>query len=198
MPSTAADIASQFMRQFAQESGVLVYRRHGKGAAYRVTEQETADFLARYTRRTRLHRLALVLATVALGVGGALLIDAVRWQPGDAVLAASIIGAVLVLVAAFVWLEMRSLTLPDRVLAARRAPISSALDAREWSRAQLAKAPWINFLIVPLVGFYLPWALNDQVDVMHGWGRLVWLFPLGFVLLAGIQGWRKWRSAPGR
>jgi hypothetical protein len=198
VPYTYTDIANQFMRQFSEEDGALVYRRHGSGPAFRVNQDEVSAFLDTYMRRTRIYRAGMIVLTFGIMGGGVFLLDAIGAHPSEKALTIGIIALITFLVAGYVYLEMRNMTSPDRVLSARRTPVSAAYDSGQWSRTQLEKAPWINFSILPLAGLYIVWALRDEVDSMHGWGRLIWLAPLAFTLLAAIQAWRKWRFASHR
>jgi hypothetical protein len=197
VPYTTRDIAAQFTRQFLEENGTLVYRRHGRGPAYQVTDEQVQSFVDEYMRRTRIARLSLFLATIVLGGGGALLLADVQPLPSDGMIAAWAIGLVVVLVGAFVWAELRSQTSPERVLGGS-APISAEIDNDEWTRRQLEAVPWINFVILPLVGLFIVWAFRDDVDAFGGWGRLIWLVPIAMTMLALVQGLRKWRTARPR
>jgi hypothetical protein len=193
LPYTTRDIAAQFMRQFVEESGALVYRRHGRGPAYRVTQQQAQDFLDQYMRHTRISRIVLFLATVALGGGGALLLAQAEPPPGDETIAAWGGGLVVLLVGLFVWAELHSQTSPARELAAT-APVAPAIDRDEWTRTQLEAVPWFNFAILPFMGLFVVWALRDEIGPLHGWGRAIWLVPLAFAVLASVQALRKWRT----
>jgi len=197
VPYTTADIANQFLRQFTEEDGALVYRRHGRGPAYRVTDGQTQDYLARYMRRTRIARFALFAATVAFGGGGAWLLAQADPMPSEGVITAWTIGFVAALVALFVWAELRAQTLPHRELS-RTAPASPEIDKADWTRHQLKSVPWVNFAIPPIMGLFLVWSLHKEVDLAAGWGRLVWLVPVAFTALAGVQAWRKWKYAAKR
>ena len=181
------------MNQFVREGDGLVYRRHGRGAAYRVTESQAQEFLDQYMRRTRVARVVLFLATIALGGGGALLLTLADPLPSNGSIAAWSVGLVAVLVSVFVWAEMRSQILPERELA-QTAPVGPAIDKDEWTRAQLEQVPWINLAILPLMGFFIVWAFRGEVDLYAGWGRVMWLIPAACVLLASVQAVRKWRS----
>jgi hypothetical protein len=194
LPYTSGEIAAQFMRQFLRENGILVYRRHGRGPAYRVNDGQVQDFLDRYMRRTRISRLALLLATIALGGGGAVVLAQLGSTPGEGMIAAWAVGLVILLVGVFVWAEMRSLTSPERELA-NTAPVAPAIDRDEWTRSQLQKVPWINFAILPAMGLFIVWAFREDVHPSQGWGRLIWLIPAAMTALAGVQAVRKWRSA---
>ena len=171
---------------------MLVYRRHGRGPAFRVSEEQAQDFLDRYMRRTRIARLTLFLATIALGGGGAVLLAQADSVPGEGTIAAWAIGMVVLLVGVFVWAEMRNQAYPARELAGS-APVSSAIDKDEWSRTQLEAVPWFNFAILPIMGLFIVWAFRDEVDPLSGWGRAMWLVPAAMATLAGIQAVRKWR-----
>lgn len=197
MPYTTADIASQFMRQFVEEDGRLVYRRHGRGPAYPVTDMQVEDFLNQYMRRTRIARLSLFLATIVAGGGGALMLAEVDPMPSDGVITAFAVCLIVVLVGVFVWAELRSQTQPERDLS-RITPAAPAIDADEWNRRQLEAVPWINFAIPPLMGLFIVWAFRDDVDSLSGWGRLIWLIPIAATALAVVQATRKWRTTRPR
>ncbi|GGD91262.1 hypothetical protein GCM10011515_08650 [Tsuneonella deserti] len=181
------------MRQFSSEGGTLVYRRFGRGPAFPVTEEQVADFLQRYMRETRIARLALLVTTIVLGGGAGPLMAQLPFTPGETAIVLGIVIPVVLLIAAFVVADLRNQSRPERELSVR-APVASAIDADEWSRAQLRQAPWPNFIILPLASAFVVWALRDLVDPLTGWGRLIWLFPAAAIALAVTQGLRKLRA----
>lgn len=182
------------MRQFIPDEEGLVYRRHGYGPAYRVTEEQAGDFLAQYMRATRRARAVLLFLTLSAGAASGLLLAQAAASASDAPFAIFAIANVLVLVGGYVWTDLRNQSRPDRELSAGSLSTAPPLEEREWMHAQLAKVPWIHFAGLPLVGLFVVWALRGSIDPFAGWGRLIWLVPAALFLLAASQAGLKWRA----
>jgi hypothetical protein len=176
--------------QFGEENGHFVYRRSGKGEAYRITQEAYEDLRAAYIRqyrRTYLLFMALTLTALSAILAGMMMLDV----PSDSLAFYVILGATIApLIALFVHMNHRATTAPARLFE-REIPVAPALDREERRRRALGRISYGQLLLAPVVGLVLLFSLSDDVDIWSGAGRLAWLIPAGFSLLAAVQAWRK-------
>lgn len=185
-----------FVGQFIAEDGLLVYRRHGTGPAYRITEQQRLDWITGFNRQNRMLQAWLVAAMLIFFGGLLFVLDGSDRQPSNGTLAATGIIASVIFIASFTWLSMRNAVRPARDLAGR-APLAPELDKREWSRSKLRETRWGNFAVAPLAAIFIIWRLSEEFDIWRGWGLFAWLAPIGLVGFAGLQALRKLRADRG-
>jgi len=70
-------------------------------------------------------------------------------------------------------------------------PIAPALAADEYRRRALSKISYGQLMLAPASGLVLLFSLSYRLDIWSGTGRLAWLIPIAFVLLAVVQDRRK-------
>jgi len=181
-----------FERQFEEENGTLVYRRYGKGAAYRTTDTHKDELVGTYIREYRKNYiLTIILSLLAFGCVIPLILVGVRpegasfWIP---------FGALFVLIVAwFTWANHRAVARPEQVFS-RNAPISSALSPEEARYRKLSQISYGSLALAPLFGLLMVFTMSDKFDVWSGYGRAIWLVPIGFALLSAVQALRKYKA----
>jgi hypothetical protein len=112
----SAAILQAYDAQFGEENGQLVYRRSGKGEAYRITPDRYEDLRAAYIRDyRRLYAIftASVVATMLAVLAGMVILDVAPDGPGYYVILGTTIA---VLLAVFVYSNQRALTAPAQLL----------------------------------------------------------------------------------
>jgi len=98
----------------------------------------------------------------------------------------------VLLITWFVVANQRAVTAPERELS-RMAPIASALTSDETRAKFLSQTSYGTFAMAPLAGLAIVVVTGKYLDIWSGWGRLVWLAPLGFACLGALQASRKYR-----
>jgi hypothetical protein len=188
-------ILAAFERQFGVENGQLVYRRYGKGAAYRVTDEQRSLWKKQYRRRALLAQWGLLG-----GIG--LIAIALTWysvststDPDSLAVGGTMFGATLLLIIAFFLANKRAMTWPERQLE-RETPLSTPLDPETARRKFFARLSFRQMAMAPLlaVGLIALQRGRAFLDPLHGWGLLGWLFVGGVSLLACLAAYRKWQA----
>ena len=186
----SAAILQAYDAQFGEENGQFVYRRFGKGEAYRITEDYFEELRAAYTRDYRRIYAAFMAGTVAILLASAAGIAILNVAP-DGLGAYSVLAIILAaLVALLMYANQRAVTAPARWLE-RDVPVALPLDPQEHRRRSLSRISYRQLLLAPVLGLVVLFSVSDDVDIWSGAGRLAWLVPAGFTALAAFQAWRK-------
>ena len=184
-------MVEHFGRQFKEQADrSYIYRRYGKGAPYRITEQQWEDFHAEYSqgfRRLWIGMISYIWLALALGVVWLIALDG-----NETNLLFGMIAMFLPGIAGFVWLNRRLHTAPERALE-RETPIGAELTREEWRREALSQMSYRNLALAPFVGIFLVISMSDNFDIQAGWGRMIWLVPIGLTAFAAIQAYRKYQ-----
>jgi hypothetical protein len=180
-----------FERQFSDEGGILVYRRYGKGTAYRVSEAQREEMTAQYLRDFRKSYLIMIaLIWFVLGLSVVFLV-ASNTEPDDDTF--WIIAPPLVLVTIwYVWRNRRDTLRPERELS-RSTPVGPALSRVDAKRKALSQVSYGKLASAPFLGALGVLVMAKHFDPWTGFSRLVWLFPAAITTLAGVQAYRKFR-----
>ncbi|MFW2351471.1 hypothetical protein [Qipengyuania sp.] len=180
-------LRQSFSDQFSGDEHGLVYRKHQKGPAYRVSEAERDMFVANFGKRIRFATWIIVPATIGL-------IPLLLWLFPDVdsgvAQAAMWIGIAVILVP-FMAIYYWAWNAPARELEGR-TPESASLTKDEARALTFAKITYGQLALAALLGAGLVWKMSGKFDVLHGWG-LIWpAFGALLIVVAGIQAIRKW------
>jgi len=176
--------------QFGEESGHLVYPRPAKGEDYRISREIQEELRTAYIRQYRridLVFMALTVATLVVIMAAMMMLDVEADGPAFYAILGAAVGP---LIALFVYMNHRATIAPARLFE-REIPVAPALDAQEHKRRALGRISYGQLLLAPFIGFVLLFSFSDDVDIWSDTGRLAWLIPAGFALLAAVQAWRK-------
>lgn len=183
-----ARVREIFADQFEQDANGFRYRKGMKGAAYRVSEAERDEFVAKFNKRLRYSSWAIAPATIVLIVLLAWLIP-----DSDSELAKGAIwGGVAAILIPFMAIYYWAWNAPARELQ-RRTPESAALTREEARSLAFSKITYGQLGLAAVFGVGLVWMKSVDEDVFHGWG-MIWLVSgVGLVELSVVQAIRKWR-----
>lgn len=183
-----SQLSQSFAAQFSGEGADIVYRRDSRAAPIRVSAAERDAFIAGFRRATQIIFVGMMVAIFLLT--GAVVWLGLRTNTAFDPLPLYVgIGLIAVAgVAGFSW----ALRAPARALQ-YRASSGQALTRQQVERAFFERLTYTQLLAVPVVAGLLLMNVSRRTDVLHGWG-LIWLAVFAaFILLAVVQGARKWR-----
>ncbi|HSI17161.1 MAG TPA: hypothetical protein VK980_05285 [Sphingomonas sp.] len=182
-----------FAAQFESDGkGGYLYRHYGRGAGTPVSAPERKAFIRIYGLESRWLLPGVAIGTVIVIVANVFFYVALQLH-GEAPAYLGMIGGTGIIMAAVLMANKRSYDAPRRDLAGR-ASVGPERSRSEATAIAVARQSWGQLLVgfVVIAGGLAMQALNH--DVLHGWGRLWWLF---FALGAAAIGYaaiRKWRS----
>ena len=180
-----------FEEQFEPKDGGFLYRKDGKGPAYLVSKAERDAFVSRFKWSMR-----SAAAAMALVMAGSIAVLLLRSDQAShaAITAVTICSVALGLIPWFLIYRYAMHFPGNSVLG--RSPVSPALSSEEVKRKFFRKLSYRQLALLPLIS--LVWLApghggHGWLNPMHGTARLWWLAFAAFVVLAGIQAYRKWR-----
>ena len=181
-----------FERQFDEEHGQLVYRRYGKGPAYRVTISQRDELIEGYIRDYRKNHLLMIALLIIVMGGLALGLVLAEADPESTIYWLALIIPILFIASWFVWANHLAVTRPARVFA-RDVPIAPQLSSTQARRKSLSEISYGMLALSPMFGLLIVFLMSDEFNVWAGWGRSIWAVPIAFTALAAVQAFRKWR-----
>lgn len=190
MRSTLEGLQAYYERQFEEDGPTILFRLKGTGPAYKVSEDERKSYLEETGRAAR-RGIYWLIGIMALGVL-ANTAFAVLTDHGDDPLTIFLGTGLAVFAGMAVWLRMLGRPagrLKDRLIG--RLPVKPALDRAEVRRLKLSQIKYGQLALIPPIS--LVFLIQRDIDPFSGWGRLLWLLPISFTLVAAIQAYRKWR-----
>ena len=181
--------AAQFERD--GEEGYF-YRHYGRGVGTPVSAPERKAFIKIYGLESRWLLPGVAIGTVIVILANVFL-DAALQLHGEAPAYLGMIAGMGIIIAALLIANKRSYDAPRRKLAGRAA-IGPERSRSEATAIAVARQSWGQLLVgfVVIAGGLAMQALNH--DVLHGWGRLWWLFFAFGAAAIGYAAIRKWRN----
>jgi hypothetical protein len=171
-----------FDAQFHPDGDGYIYRRSQTGAAFRITGEEQAGFIAAFRRHMSMAIAGVLVASVGLVAGMVSVGKENAPVIGGGALAAMVAFFCLALM--FIW------NAPVRALAGRK-PSEPALTGPMAQRMKWRQITWGQFAVGASGGVFLWFKYAPLPDLMVGWN---WLWPVGLAVYLGVIGWRVWQK----
>jgi hypothetical protein len=194
--ATTQRMIGAFATQFESDGALgYLYRHGGRGAGIPVSQPERKAFINIYGLESRwlfnrflVGTVILFFVFLVLRMGFDLRAD----LPAYLVL----MGGFGLLLAAYSFVHRRIYDAPCRALA-DRASVGPERSREEAKAMAVARQSWKEILVgLPIfVGGFALQALTH--DVLHGWGRVWWLFLALGLGATGSAALRKWRNQIG-
>jgi hypothetical protein len=189
MNNSIQQMHENFEAQFeVGADGRYLYRRNQKGEPIPVSADERERFIRQYKSRIRAimgGMVAALLASVGLVIWWTV---ATNSELPDVLLYVGIGAIAIAAIALMYWVQAA----PAREIGGR-APIGRERTKEEMRAIFFKKISYGQLAGAAALGAVLPFMQRSGTDVFHGWARLWLVFGGLFVLLAGVQGVRKWR-----
>lgn len=182
-----------FATQFESDGeGGYLYRQYGCGAGTPVSAAERKAFIKIYGLESRWLLPGVAIGTVIVILANVFL-DVALQLHGEAPAYLGMIAGMGIIIAAFLIANKRSYDAPRRDLAGR-ASAGPERSRSEATAIAVARQSWgqLFALFVVIAGGLAMQTLRH--DVMHGWGRLWWLFFAFGASAIGYAAIRKWRN----
>lgn len=185
------NLHSMFDHQFKRSGSGFVYRYKSKGEGYRITRNQR-DQLCLTARRDIRKALLLPFAFAVLVSAPLLwLIGDLCENPSPLLIVSCVLLPLASLGGAAGYLIHCAWLRPLGELNREQAELP-ALTPQVARRQFYASRSYVMFAAMPLAMTALLFTRRD-LDLWHGYGRFLWLMPLGGTLLAAWMAWSKWR-----